>query len=596
MSSNRFAYVTLLYGDNTYFLGTLVFIISLLKTKPKYDTVLLYTNDVPLEKINILKEYYTKLIKIDYILFENKIKRKRFVDIYTKLQIFKLTDYEKILFMDNDMYVQKNIDNLFNYSTPAGMAISENLKYKDNELVIDRNIVFNAGVWLLKPSLEEFNKLMEGLRSFNVSYQLEQEYVSYFYSGKWTNISYLYNFQFTLSSLEKTPIRAKVYKNVNIEDISVIHYSSSTKPWDTISDSNKTKKNKRFNEYTEYYGIWIKEFLKIYQIYIDKGIDILKLNNILKNYNVKKIDKILNDELQNIFGTKYDNYEIIDRNINKLYNTMKYANSYKFYIIPGLSDKIKKILGGKLININSTYDNMFDELFTISNNIYIVGGTIRDSFLNKKPKDIDLAFNSNYKSVVDLCKKNEWPCPEIYEKGFPYVVFGVQKGQTLEAAYKSSSIFDKGNAMRDYTVNNMVYDVKNNILIDLTKMGLVDILNKKIRIPVPPDRYNDWATNRWKHPLRYFKLINIGLTPYDKNTELFIINYIENNFETVYMKITKGFPTIQYYLIVSITGGEVYDNGKYEFGYNKKQLIPHLKIMSQYLNKKIMLKIINLFL
>jgi hypothetical protein len=275
---------------------------------------------------------------------------------------------------------------------------------------------------------------------------------------------------------------------------------------------------------------------------------------------------------------------------------MKYSNSYKYYIIPGLSDKIKKILGGTLPNINSSYDNMMNELFTISNNIYIVGGAIRDSFLNKKPKDIDLTFNSNYKSVVDLCKKNEWPCPEIYEKGFPYVVFGVQKGQTLEGAYKSSSIFEKGNTMRDYTVNNMVYDIKNNILIDLTRMGLEDILNKKIRIPIPNDRYNDWAQQRWKHPLRYFKLINTGLTPYDKNTELFIINYIEKNFESVYMKNTKGFPTIQYYLIVAITGGEVYENGKYEFGYNKKELIPYLKTMSQYLNKKIILKIINLFL
>ena len=105
------AYVTLLYGDNMYFIGTLVFIVSLLKTKPIYDTLLLYTNDVPKYKIDMLEKYYTKLIPIEYIKF-NDIKRKRFVDVYTKLQIFKLIDYDKILFMDNDMLVQKNIDHL----------------------------------------------------------------------------------------------------------------------------------------------------------------------------------------------------------------------------------------------------------------------------------------------------------------------------------------------------------------------------------------------------------------------------------------------------------------------------------------------------
>ena len=70
------AYVTLLYGDNMYFIGTLVFILSLIKTKPKYDLLLLYTEDVPINKLDILRQYYTKVIKIDYVfmimLIDNK--------------------------------------------------------------------------------------------------------------------------------------------------------------------------------------------------------------------------------------------------------------------------------------------------------------------------------------------------------------------------------------------------------------------------------------------------------------------------------------------------------------------------------------------
>ena len=248
------AYVTLLYGDNMYFIGTLVFIVSLLKTKPIYDTLLLYTNDVPKYKIDMLEKYYTKLIPIEYIKF-NDIKRKRFVDVYTKLQIFKLIDYDKILFMDNDMLVQKNIDHLFNYQAPAGVAISETLKYKDNELVTDPRVVFNAGLWLLKPSIDEFNKLMGGLENFNVSYELEQEYVSYYYSGKWTNISYLYNFQFSLGEITKTPIRARAYEKVTVNEVYVIHYSALKKPWDVLYNPVKFK-NSRYNRYSKYYDVF----------------------------------------------------------------------------------------------------------------------------------------------------------------------------------------------------------------------------------------------------------------------------------------------------------------------------------------------------
>ena len=53
--------------------------------------------------------YYFKIFNInkegEYLIhlntknnLENRIKRKRFVDVYTKLQIFKLIEYDKILY------------------------------------------------------------------------------------------------------------------------------------------------------------------------------------------------------------------------------------------------------------------------------------------------------------------------------------------------------------------------------------------------------------------------------------------------------------------------------------------------------------------
>ena len=595
------AYVTLMYGDNSYFIGTLIFIISLMKTKPKYDTVLLYTNDVPKYKLDILSKYYSKLILIDYILFENRIKRKRFVDVYTKLQIFKLIEYDKILYMDNDMFVQKNIDHLFEYPTPAGMALDPDMKYVDKQLITDKNVITNAGLWLLKPSLEDFNNMMKGLDTFNMSYELEQEYVSYYYSGKWTYISYLYNFQFSLDMISKTPIRANIYKKTNIKDVYVIHYSTSTKPWDIITEPDKLKKKPMFKEHMDYYGVWITTYLEIYKSYLDKGIDIIKSPNSSKNvsFKLKKIDNDLNNKIKQIFGNNHENYEIVDKNIYIFYKKLQYANSYKFYKIPGLFEFIDNLFENKLPNIEATYNEMFNEIYTISDDLFVIGGAVRDAFLKKKPKDIDITFDSNYKSVVDLCKKNKWECPDIQEKGFEYVLFGTKKGQTLEGTYTLSCTFGKGGISRDYTVNQLVYDIKNKILIDLTRFGLIDIVNKKIRITAPPNRYEEWAKKRWIQPLRYFNLIILGLTPYTPETETFVVNYIEQNFDTVYMKNikeSKNIPIILQYLVNSITSGYVYEDGTFTYGINKQKLLPYLKTLSKYINSDIILTIVNLLL
>ena len=97
-------------------------------------------------------------------------------------------------------------------------------------------------------------------------------------------------------------------------------------------------------------------------------------------------------------------------------------------------------------------------------------------------------------------------------------------------------ILNKESINYDYTVNNLVYDIANDVIIDLTGFGIIDLFNKKIRIPVPSSKYMIWATSNWKKPLIYFKLMIKGFTPIDDETEHFIINYIETNFEEVYMR------------------------------------------------------------
>ena len=62
-----YAYVNLIYNDNDNdFINILVSINSLLNSKTNHDLILLYTLDVPQYKIDILKKYFTKILRIEY--------------------------------------------------------------------------------------------------------------------------------------------------------------------------------------------------------------------------------------------------------------------------------------------------------------------------------------------------------------------------------------------------------------------------------------------------------------------------------------------------------------------------------------------------
>lgn len=126
-----FAHVSVLYGNkHTYFLGAVVLGHSLRKSA--HDRVLLVTKDVPEEYRNILRRVWSRVDEVEYVriyhevsdrLFRNP-KKTRFGDVFTKLQIFRLVEYEEILFLDLDTLVLdiKTVDNLFTtLSAPAAL-------------------------------------------------------------------------------------------------------------------------------------------------------------------------------------------------------------------------------------------------------------------------------------------------------------------------------------------------------------------------------------------------------------------------------------------------------------------------------------------
>lgn len=281
MTNCKYGYVTVLYGDNVYITGAVVLGFSLMKTESRYDRIVLVTPDVTKHSIEILSQVYTKIVPIDYVKVNPNIfldEKTRFRDVFTKLRCLDLIQYEKIIILDLDMIITKNIDHLFNLNAPAaclkknyvpyGKRINPDTICSDNKLVGS----INAGLMLLVPDREEWLDIQNDILTNNslLKYRYpEQDYISLRYCNQWTSITFNYNFQFGLTD------RVKKCKYTH-DNIYVIHYSSSFKPWNRlIKNYVPTSQELKFiKQHKNYYKLWEKGYDAIKGKFAQKGIDI----------------------------------------------------------------------------------------------------------------------------------------------------------------------------------------------------------------------------------------------------------------------------------------------------------------------------------
>ena len=269
-----YAYVTVLYGNNIYLTGAMVLGHSLMKTKTKFPRVILVTGDVSPTYILHLKKVYTNVIPISYVETSPTIFSEtdtRFRDVFTKLRCLELVQYEKIILLDLDMIICRNIDHLFRLEAPAACLKRYNLPYGKKitpNLICDGSKLvgsINAGLMLLKPDLSEWNVIQADIKhnpQLKKYKYPEQDYLSLRYCDKWTSITFNYNFQFGLTHRVKK-------LNYRLSDIYVIHYSSSYKPWnDLIPNRNQHPAELEFKEqHQKYYTLWMNAYYSLKKKY-----------------------------------------------------------------------------------------------------------------------------------------------------------------------------------------------------------------------------------------------------------------------------------------------------------------------------------------
>ncbi|KAK4852130.1 hypothetical protein QYF36_021322 [Acer negundo] len=148
----REAYVTILHSSEAYVCGAIALAQSIIQTHSKRDLVLLYDKSISSNSLRGLRAagWKTKWISRIRSPFAKKDSYNEWN--YSKLRLWQLTDYDKVIFIDADLLILKNIDHLF---------VLPELSAAANDLTL-----FNSGLMVVEPSLCKFEDMM--LKSFEI--------------------------------------------------------------------------------------------------------------------------------------------------------------------------------------------------------------------------------------------------------------------------------------------------------------------------------------------------------------------------------------------------------------------------------------------
>lgn len=259
------AYVTLL-TKTEYLAGALVLHKSLVDVGSRYPLVVMVTPPVPQETRQVLRERGMILADVESLLPRAGVHNVaahdiRFQDTWTKLRAFGLTEYDRVVLLDSDMIVMRNMDELFDLDLASDQIaavhacacnprklphypadwIPENCAYTavahptaltDPTQILPTSPrpykLLNSGLVVLHPSKELSDSLTHFLETSPLVPTFsfpDQDLLAAYFEGRWKVLPWCYNALKTLREIHKPLWRD--------EEIRCLHYILHDKPWMT---------------------------------------------------------------------------------------------------------------------------------------------------------------------------------------------------------------------------------------------------------------------------------------------------------------------------------------------------------------------------
>lgn len=226
---SNFAWVTLATNDS-YSLGALVVANSLKKVNTSHQIVVLITPGVSESMKSKLEATFNVVVEVNVLDSKDAtnlalLSRPELGVTFTKLHCWRLTQFEKCVFLDADTFVLQNCDELFEREE---LSAAPDVGWPD---------CFNSGVFVFRPSLDTFDKLIE-FATKQGSFDGGDQGLLNSYFSDWAHkdiskhLPFIYN---TCSTACYSYLPA--FKQFG-QNVKILHFIGQVKPWLLNFDSS----------------------------------------------------------------------------------------------------------------------------------------------------------------------------------------------------------------------------------------------------------------------------------------------------------------------------------------------------------------------
>ncbi|EOD44223.1 Glycosyl transferase family 8 [Neofusicoccum parvum] len=265
---------TVLITNTIYLQGLFTLDYSLKRAKSKYPLVVLYTDEFPPYGHRALDARGIPKKRVPYLMPEahkDYSNDPRFYDCWSKLTPFSLVEYDRVVQLDADMLVLKNMDELMDLELDSPDLKGEGQRvfaashacvcnplnkshYPENW--VPGNCAFttqhsapdaaqkegapataglgmpNGGLQVVNPSAAVYGKILRALQSSNTdAYEFaDQSLLSDVFGGRWVAIPYIYN---ALKTMRWKGVHDAIWRD---DEVKNVHYILGPKPWQETKD------------------------------------------------------------------------------------------------------------------------------------------------------------------------------------------------------------------------------------------------------------------------------------------------------------------------------------------------------------------------
>ncbi|KAI9309698.1 glycogenin [Cunninghamella echinulata] len=244
--SKKEAYVTLVATDS-YASGALVLAHRLLDLGTQKELVCLVTKNISKIVLEHLGQLY-QLIPVD-TLYSNDLDNLQLLGrpdlniTFTKIHVWKLTQYKKVVFLDADTLPLKNVDELFER---PNFSAAHDCGWPDT---------FNSGVFVTEPSESDYQALKK-MAIENGSFDGGDQGLLNKYFSSWSASSSDHRLPFTYNMTPTSQYTYAPALQYYSNNIAICHFIGLNKPWKYQRYSDGSVFSHQWKGYTDLLQSW----------------------------------------------------------------------------------------------------------------------------------------------------------------------------------------------------------------------------------------------------------------------------------------------------------------------------------------------------